>query len=135
MTHKRTGKKFHKHQKVVFSSNTDEYIEDVAVFSGSERVISTDSFKGGNVTAVFGGSSFDFTNSQLADGKHELEMSIIFGGSKLKVPSDWNVRIEVISVFGGFVDKRLNNKNVSDNSKVLVIKGVAVFGGGEISAI
>ena len=40
---------------------------------------------------------------------------------------------DVISVFGGFSDKRntiMPNQNIED--KTLVIKGLVIFGGGEI---
>ena len=137
LTHKHEKKKWHhrhRPRKVVVSSGTDELIDEVAIFSGSERNITTDAFKGGNVTAVFGGNTFDFSNSQLAEGKNVLEMSLIFGGCKMIVPSDWNVKIEVATVFGGFIDKRVVKFN-PDNTKLLVIKGVAVFGGGEINSI
>ena len=33
-----------------------DYIDDVSIFGGGDRVISTQNFKGGRVTAIFGGS-------------------------------------------------------------------------------
>ena len=51
------------------------------------------------------------------------------------VPSDWNIHIEVVSVFGGFADKRRKVDNMrTESSKILHIKGVSIFGGGEIKS-
>ena len=35
-----------------------------------------------------------------------LEVNNVFGGAKLIVPSNWNVKNEVTAVFGGIEDKR-----------------------------
>jgi hypothetical protein len=66
----------------------------------------------------------------MAEGRHQLECVNIFGGSSMIVPSDWNIVVEVVSIFGGFADKRV--PTVVDPTKTLIIKGVAIFGGGEI---
>jgi hypothetical protein len=45
------------------------------------------------------------------------------------------VRIDVIAVFGGFSDKRYHQKVEGINfNKQIVIKGLVVFGGGEIKS-
>ncbi|MEI7595037.1 MAG: DUF5668 domain-containing protein [Bacteroidota bacterium] len=116
------------------SISSDDFFKDVAIFGGSERNIVSKKFKGGKTIAVFGGSTFDMTQSELSDETNVIESIMIMGGSKFIVPSDWNVKIEVVSVFGGFDDKRVINKPVSDSNKWLVIKGLAIFGGGEIKS-
>ena len=59
----------------------------------------------------------------------------MFGGSTFIVPENWNVRVEVTSIFGGFADKRsLAADTVIDNSRTLVIKGIIFFGGGEVKS-
>ena len=47
---------------------------------------------------------------------------------------DWNIKINIISIFGGFADKRLISENDIDPSKKLIIKGIVIFGGGEIKS-
>jgi predicted membrane protein len=112
---------------------TIDTLDEVNVFSGCERKITSKAFKGGKVTSVFGGSTYDMLECELADGENELDIINIFGGVKMMVPSDWRIHIDVVSVFGGFADKR---RSVSDSqinsSKILHIKGVSIFGGGEI---
>jgi predicted membrane protein len=113
----------------------DDYIDYVHVFSGGERQIVSDNFRGGKVTAVFGGSELDFTQAKLAPGVSELELACFFGGTTIIVPSDWNIKIEVVPVLGGFGDSRkLIPGRIIDTSRQLIIKGAVVFGGGEIKS-
>lgn len=116
----------------VRQSKTDEVIEDVLVFSGAERNVSTDNFKGGKTVNVFGGSSYNFSHATLAPGTNVLEVICVFGGTKIVVPRNWNIKIEVTSVLGAFEDKRTFNGDVISTENTLIIKGVAVFGGGEL---
>jgi predicted membrane protein len=117
------------------SESGDDYIDYVNVFSGGERQIVSDNFKGGKVTAVFGGIELDLTKAKLAAGKSELEIACVFGGATIIVPDDWFVTIEVTPVLGGFGDSRkLHPGRTVDSSKQLVIKGAVVFGGGEIKS-
>ena len=113
----------------------NDYIDYVNVFSGGERQIVSDNFKGGKLTAVFGGMELDMTKAKLAPGRSELEIVCVFGGAEIIVPDDWYVIIEVTPVLGGFSDARkLNPGRTIDPSKQLVIKGTVVFGGGEIKS-
>ena len=113
----------------------DDYIDYVHVFSGGERQIVSDNFRGGKITAVFGGSEIDLTKARLAPGVSELELACVFGGTTIIVPDDWNVKIEVVPVLGGFGDSRkLNPGRTIDTSRQLIIKGAVVFGGGEVKS-
>jgi len=113
----------------------DDYIDYVNVFSGGERQIVSQNFRGGKVTAIFGGSEIDLTRANLAPGRSELELACIFGGATIIVPDEWFVTIEVTPVLGGFGDSRkLNPGRTVDNTKQLVIKGAVIFGGGEVKS-
>jgi predicted membrane protein len=113
----------------------DDYIDLVHVFSGGERQIVSDNFRGGKVTAVFGGSEIDLTKAKLAPGVNVLELACVFGGTTIIVPDDWFVKIEVTPILGGFGDSRkLSPGRTVDPAKQLIIKGAVVFGGGEIKS-
>lgn len=117
------------------SVNSSEYIDEVNIFGGTERRMTTKNFRGGETVSIFGGSVYDFTECDLAEGKNVMEVVNIFGGTKFIIPSHWNVHVEVVSIFGGFADKRKSGVNLSDTqTKELYIKGVAIFGGGEIKS-
>ena len=113
----------------------DDYIDYVNIFSGGERQVTSDNFKGGKVTAIFGGLELDLTKAKLAPGRSELEVACRFGGATFIVPDDWLVTIEITPVLGGFSDSRkLSPGRTVDPSKQLVIKGAVVFGGGEVKS-
>ena len=110
----------------------DNFIDIVNIFSGSDKRITSDNFSGGRITSIFGGNEIDLTQSKLAEGVSILEVTCVFGGTTISVPYDWNVKSEVLPVLGGFDDDKASPNKLIDTSKQLIIKGVIVFGGGEI---
>jgi predicted membrane protein len=112
-----------------------DFIDDVAIFGGGQRVVYSDDFKGGNITAIFGGSEIDLTNCQLAEGNNIIDVVAIFGGSEIRVPRDWHVIVNATPVFGGFSNKVVRDPGTPvDLSRTLIIKGVAIFGGIEVNS-
>lgn len=108
-------------------------IDDVSIFGGGTKVVSSNNFQGGNVTAIFGGSEINLMNCQLAEGDSILDVLCVFGGTTIIIPKEWNVVVNVTSILGGFSDKSIRNPGiVVDQSRTLHIKGLAMFGGGEI---
>jgi predicted membrane protein len=114
--------------------NDEDVIDEVAVFGGGDRIVLSQNFQGGKVLAVFGGSNFNMARAKMAPGKNYIDLLAIFGGVKLIVPEDWHIRIDVVSIFGGFSDKHRIQPYSSDYKPTseLVIKGFVLFGGGEI---
>ncbi|MCX7987345.1 MAG: cell wall-active antibiotics response protein [Bacteroidales bacterium] len=115
-------------------TNMNDYIDVANIFGGNKQIIVSQQFKGGKITCIFGGSELDFTHAQLAEGTHVIDMVCVFGGASLIVPADWEVRTEVVSILGGFADKRHAIPTMHDKNKILIIKGVTFFGGGEIKS-
>lgn len=110
-------------------------IDEISIFGGGERIINSDNFMGGNVTSIFGGSEIDLTKCKLAPGENIVDLLSIFGGSTFIVPKDWNIVTDVFPLFGGFSNKVIRDPNVAtDKEKTLVIKGLVIFGGGEIKS-
>jgi len=113
----------------------DDFIDYVNVFSGGERQIVSQNFRGGKVSAVFGGIELDLTKARLAPGRNELELACVFGGATIIVPEEWNVIIEVTPILGGFSDsRRIAPGRSFDTGSQLVLKGAVVFGGGEVKS-
>ena len=121
-----------KHRLAQDREDSVDFIDEVAIFGGSERIIASKNFKGGKSVSIFGGSTFDLLNSELAEGNNIIDSFMIFGGTKLIVPPDWNVKVEVTSILGGFSDKRNRISENPQEGKQLTIKGIAIFGGGEV---
>lgn len=120
-----------------FMTYSNDYIKENYIFGGGNVNVVSNNFKGGKISAIFGGGKFDFRDAILStEGKNVLEVELVFGGLEILIPADWNVIVEVNSVFGGFNSKRngITNANI-DFSKELIIKGTAIFGGGEIKRV
>lgn len=125
-------KSFHTNEHHPNASSPD-YLDDTVILGGGDVIIQSDNFKGGRINAIFGGSSYDLTNSTLANENNFINVFAMFGGVSFKVPSDWNIHLEVTAIFGGFADKRKHINNTSIDTKgTLFIKGFVMFGGGEI---
>jgi predicted membrane protein len=111
-------------------------LEDVNVFGKQDRIIESKNFRGGEIVNVFGGGDYNFLKSKLAPGRNVLEVVMIFGAMKIIVPADWIIKVDVTAVLGGFSDKRIiSAESGMDPSKTLTIKGVAIFGGGELVSV
>jgi len=114
-------------------SGTDEILDIVNVFSGSDRQIMSNNFSGGEITCVFGGNKIDLTKSNLAPGVSELEVTCVFGGTEIIVPEDWNVVLKITPILGGFSDERKFSPGITfDPGRQLIITGTVIFGGGDL---
>ena len=110
-------------------------LSDNVVFGGIERRMTTKDFRGGVVTAIFGGIELDLVEAEMQQDEAHLEVNAIFGGIELRVPYNWQVVSRGTPIFGGFVDKtRLRNVTDSSdpNRKVLILTGSAIFGGVDV---
>ena len=127
------GATFRHRRSIDIEGADDDFLDDINVFGGHDKMITSSSFRGGSIVSVFGGGKYDLRKALLAPGRNILEMTNVFGGSKLIVPADWDIKIEIVAIFGGFSDKRVISAVSPD--KRLIIKGVSMFGGGEITSI
>lgn len=113
------------------SAKGNDYLDSVNVFGGSHQTIYAKNFKGGEIVAVFGGCDVNLSQADF-QGTIELEITAIFGGAKIIVPPGWEVKPEVTAIFGGIDDKRSIMPIAEGQNKLLIIKGVAIFGGVDI---
>ncbi|MCR9253121.1 MAG: cell wall-active antibiotics response protein, partial [bacterium] len=120
-----------KKKRNIDPSNRD-MLNITAILGGGNVSVKSDNFQGGKVTAFMGGGDYDLSASQLAEGDQEIDVFCMFGGATFIVPSDWNVRLEVTSIFGGFSDSRKLQESNTGSDRELVIRGTVIFGGGEI---
>lgn len=120
-------------EKKKFDDSDTDYVDEMAFFGGSDRIITSKEFKGGKLTSIFGGTDLNLVNADLAMGTNVLDVFVLFGGTDILVPSDMNVKIQVTSIFGGFSDERkILNENPDNDGKELIIKGLVLFGGGDV---
>ena len=115
------------------SGQSFDYLNDSNIMGGGEVKVRSDQFRGGQMSAIFGGASYDMSGSKLAEGLNSLRVFAVFGGFTFVLPSDWDVQLEITALFGGIADKRKFVKPPESGiNKKLLIKGFVLFGGGEI---
>ena len=116
----------------VYESDKGEYINIQSVLGGIKRSVQSKNFKGGEILSFMGGSEINFMQ---ADIQHPvtLEVNNVFGGTKLIIPSNWDVQNNISAVFGGVEDKRVFNNSLPDSNKRITLKGSCVFGGLEVT--
>lgn len=103
--------------------------EYAATFSGQNLDFSDEVFTAAELNAIFGGVKCDLRNAVITDGA-VVNVTSVFGGVDILVPSDVNVKITSNSIFGGISDKR-QSKPVN-GAVTLYITGNCIFGGADI---
>lgn len=98
-----------------------------SVFSGCDLSYDGEVFEGAELTAVFGGIECDLRNA-IIEKDCAIEVSAIFGGVDILVPSGVNVKVRSNSIFGGISNKTLVHKD----APTIYVSGTCMFGGAEI---
>lgn len=101
----------------------------IAIFGGVDEVHKDDNFVKNEITAIFGGANIDYRTIKLKNKKAYIDITSIFGGVKVRVPSNVRVIAKGIPIFGGVENKM---KNV-DTDLELIINYNVICGGIEIS--
>ena len=70
------------------------------VFGDIFTKITSQNFKGGSLSTVFGDCDVDLSAATLAEGEHELRIHSVFGDSLLILPQDAAVSVTANSMFG-----------------------------------
>ncbi|MCC8408745.1 LiaF-related protein [Mucilaginibacter sp. UR6-1] len=110
---------------------SDDILDATAVFGGVDKIVLSKDFRGGEIVNIFGGSEIDLTKADI-HGHIMIEVTQVFGATKLIVPPHWHVISDVSAIFAGVDDKRMRHTTTITNDKVLIIKGVSIFAGIEI---
>ncbi len=115
-----------------FEDDSDVIHAD-ALFANVQRRMLSQNFKGGKVSATFGGADIDLSKADLVDGA-TLHVEVTFGGMKLIIPPHWEVKADISNTFAGVEDKRAFPPTGEVSNKVLRITGSVTFGGLEIKS-
>lgn len=123
-----------RHERSHTESDMD-YMDEVSIFGGGEKVVTSQNFKGGRITNIFAGSEINFLSAKLAPEPVYIDVFTLFGGTTLFIPAQWKVKVDMVAIFGGFSDKRdYKREDLGKDKPELYIKGVTLFGGGEIKS-
>ena len=101
-----------------------------AFFSGGERRIDAKDFRGGQVSATFGGYEIDLRGAAMAEAQATIDVSAMFGGVEIEIPDTWHAEIKGTGLFGAFVDEtRHPPSGQTPAPPKLIVTGYAMFGG------
>jgi predicted membrane protein len=110
-----------------------DLLNEWVVFGGVNMRNESQSFRGGELIAVFGGYEADLSQARMENEEAVLHLYAVFGGVELKVPRDWTVVNKGVAIFGGYEDKTAKHmEGIESGQKLLIVKGLAVFGGVEL---
>lgn len=113
------------------AGTTDSDIFEItAILTGTTRQISSRSFRGGMVKILLGGSDIYLIDAEPIPEGATIDLSILLGGTKIVVPTDWNVIVEVSAILGGVTDKRI--RTTGNQQKTLRLTGQVMLGGIDI---
>ena len=107
-------------------------LNENAIFGGVERKVTTDDFRGGQISAIFGGVEIDLRRAGMRGNSAVIDVNSMFGGVELKIPPNWIAVAQVVAIFGGFGNKSVEPSADQPGVKRLYIKGSAIFGGVEV---
>lgn len=109
-------------------ADAEDVVDVTAVLGGFERRITSQHFKGGEVTAIMGGCALDMRGAQI-DTEAVINVFAVWGGITIKCPPDWTVVLHGTPIMGGFEEK---TAPPADSSKRLIVRGYAIMGGVEV---
>jgi hypothetical protein len=104
-------------------------LDEAAVFGGGKRNIVSENFRGGKLSAVFGGFELDLRKANMVGDSAVLHVDAVFGGVEIKIPETWSAVLRGTAVFGGYSDESRQPREDSPGYKRLFLEGSAVFGG------
>ncbi|WP_436926554.1 LiaF transmembrane domain-containing protein [Halosimplex amylolyticum] len=105
-----------------------DFLTSVAVFGGRAERSTSQTFHGADLTAAFGAVELDLRDAVVEHPPGTVNANALFGGVEVIVPRDWNVRVDVLPLFGAAEDERPRRDTEHDEVD-LVVTGFALFGG------
>lgn len=112
---------------------SEDFIDTTSIFGGTKKKVFSKAFRGGDMVNIFGGSEIDLTQADI-NGTAILDVTTLFGGATLLIPSNWNVVSNAVAILGEVKDKRVMTNIPENNNKTLMIKGTVIFGGVDVKS-
>jgi hypothetical protein len=107
-----------------------DVVSAVAVMSGFQRRITSQAFRGGELTAFMGGGKLDLRNALPANGEAVVNLFAMMGGFEIVIPESWSLVVEVTPFMGGIEDKARTSTQPS--APRLILRGFVMMSGIEI---
>ena len=107
-------------------------LNEFAIMGGGDRVVRSQDFRGGEITAIMGGFGIDLRGAAIAGDSATIHIFTLWGGVDLKVPEEWNVVMAGAPILGVFTNSAKSFRQGDAAAKTLFIRGAAIMGGVEV---
>ena len=104
------------------------FLRVTAALGNSNRRVSSESFRGGEVVAFMGTSKLDMRDLAAPSAPAALEVNCVMGAVELRIPPDWSVAIDNTVVMGEAKDDRPRILDAQSAATDLTITGAVVMG-------
>ncbi len=113
------------------SATSEDFIKSSVIFGGVDRTVNSENFKGGDVSALFGGMELDFRQAKPSPEGCQLNITAIFGGVEITVPQDWQISVSGTPILGA-IENKTTWTGSEKEGKTVHCRCTVVFGGLEI---
>ena len=108
----------------------DDVVSVSALFGSNEVVVTSQQFRGGSASGIFGGVVLDLRRAQLDPAGAALSVAAVFGGVDVIVPPGWAVVVSGTPIFGGLSNKV--EPAAPGSTSALKVDVIAIFGAANI---
>ena len=113
---------------------SDDFLQGTAIFGAFKRRVLTQDFRGGELTAIFGGFEVDLRHAAIAENQARVDVFVLFGGGEIRVPEGWEVANRATSIMGSVGDNTYHGGEAQAARPRLVLTGLTLFGGVEVKS-
>lgn len=113
------------------TEDSESFINSFAFMGGISRKNNTNTFRGGELSAIMGGVEIDLSEAQISDDTATINVFAFWGGIEITVPRNWKVEIDAYPILGGIEDD--TKPSQEEKLKKLIVRGYAIMGGVEIT--
>src|ERR1041385_8852768 len=82
------------------TTTESELLHESNVFGNVSATVTSQNFKGGSLSTIFGDCNLDLTGASIAEGDHEIRIHSVFGNSLVSLPKDAAARISSSVILG-----------------------------------
>src|SRR5664279_664936 len=115
-------------------ARSEDFLQGTAIFGGFKRRVLTQAFKGGELTAIFGGIEVDLHQATLEAGQARIDVFVLFGGGEIRVPDGWEIANRATAIAGALTDSTHHGPSTEEVRPRLVVTGLILFGGLEVKS-
>ena len=82
------------------TTTESELLHESNVFGNVSATVTSQNFKGGSLSTIFGDCNLDLTGASIAEGDHEIRIHSVFGNSLVSLPKDAAASISSSVILG-----------------------------------